>query len=86
MGYTGQIKKVKVLGLVALLDEGETDVKIIAIDITDPLSSQLNDIGDVETHFPGLLDATRDWFRLYKVPAGKKPNGIGLNEQFKDRR
>lgn len=36
------MKQVKVLGLVALLDEGETDWKIIAIDVNDPLASSLN--------------------------------------------
>lgn len=70
----------------ALLDEDETDFKILVLDINDPLASKVNDIRDVDQHFPGLLDATRDWFRLYKVPDGKKPNGIGLNEEFKDRR
>jgi inorganic pyrophosphatase len=70
----------------ALLDEGETDFKIIVLDVKDPLAPQVNDIPDVEEQFPGLLDATRDWFRLYKVPDGKKANEIGLNEAFKDRR
>lgn len=38
----GQVKQVKVLGLIALIDEGETDWKILAIDINDPLASKLN--------------------------------------------
>ncbi|XP_015436019.1 PREDICTED: inorganic pyrophosphatase-like [Dufourea novaeangliae] len=33
----GEVLKVKVLGAVALIDEGETDWKIIVIDINDPL-------------------------------------------------
>lgn len=33
VGYTGQIKQVKVLGVMALLDEEETDWKIIVIDV-----------------------------------------------------
>ena len=33
LSYTGEIKQVKVLGIMALLDEGETDWKVIAIDI-----------------------------------------------------
>jgi len=44
VGYTGQVKQVKVLGIMALLDEGETDWKVIVIDVTDPLASKLNDI------------------------------------------
>lgn len=34
VGYTGQIKQVKVLGVMALLDEEETDWKIIVIDVS----------------------------------------------------
>ena len=51
----------------ALLDEGETDWKLIAIDINDPLASKLNDIEDVERHLPGLLRATNEFWRIYKV-------------------
>ncbi|KAJ4516210.1 hypothetical protein HRR83_005515 [Exophiala dermatitidis] len=85
VAYTGQIKQVKVLGVMALLDGGATDWKIIVIDINDPCASQMSDISDVQQHFPGLLEATRDWFKLYKVPDGKEPNKIALNEEFGDK-
>lgn len=42
VGYTGQVKQVKILGVMALLDEGETDWKVIAIDVNDPLAPKLN--------------------------------------------
>ena len=67
VGYPGQIKQIKVLGTMALLDEGETDWKIIAIDVNDPLAAKLNDIEDVERHLPGLLRATNEFWRIYKV-------------------
>ncbi|KIY00811.1 uncharacterized protein Z520_03477 [Fonsecaea multimorphosa CBS 102226] len=84
IAYTGQIKRVKVLGVMALLDEGATDWKIVVIDINDPCASKLNSITDVQQHFPGLLEATREWFKFYKVPDGKKPNTLALNEEFRD--
>jgi inorganic pyrophosphatase len=77
--------QVKVLGVIALLDEGETDWKLIAIDVKDPLAQHLNDIYDVDQYFPGLLAATFEWFRVYKVPAGKPLNSFGFNGEFKDR-
>lgn len=49
------------LGTLALIDEGETDWKLIAIDVTDPLADKMNNIGDVEKYFPGLLKV-RDKF------------------------
>lgn len=66
VGYVGQVKQVKVLGIMALLDEGETDWKVLVVDVQDPLASKLNDIEDVERHLPGLVRATNEWFRCVK--------------------
>jgi len=40
---------------------------VITIDANDPLAKKLTDISDVEVHMPGLLKATVNWFRVYKV-------------------
>jgi len=71
VGTVGQVKQVKVLGIMALLDEGETDWKVLVVDVNDPLAPRLNDIEDVERHLPGLIRATNEWFRIYKIPDGK---------------
>lgn len=42
IAHVGQVKQVKILGVMALLDEGETDWKLIAIDIRDPMAEKLN--------------------------------------------
>ncbi|KAI8809837.1 inorganic diphosphatase [Cladochytrium replicatum] len=86
VGYTGQVKQVKILGTMALLDEGETDWKLIAIDVNDPLASKLNDIEDVEKHLPGLLRATNEWFRIYKIPDGKPENTFAFGGEAKNRK
>lgn len=85
VGYTGQIKQVKVLGVMALLDDGETDWKIIAIDVKDPHAAKVNDIEDVERHFPGLLRATNEWFRIYKIPDGKPENQFAFSGESKNK-
>ncbi|KAG2186967.1 hypothetical protein INT44_003195, partial [Umbelopsis vinacea] len=85
VGYTGQVKQVKVLGAMALLDEGETDWKIIAVDINDPLADKLSDIGDVQKHLPGLLEATHQWFRIYKIPDGKPENQFAFGGKAQGR-
>jgi inorganic pyrophosphatase len=82
---TGSIVPVKIVGVLGLIDEGETDWKLIGIDIRDKLASQINDIDDVENLLPGLLEATRRWFKYYKVPTGKPPNKFALNEEFANR-
>ncbi|CAF0989379.1 unnamed protein product [Brachionus calyciflorus] len=81
----GSVVQVKVLGALGLIDEGEADWKIICIDVNDPLAAKLNDINDVEAHCPGLLEATRDWFKIYKIPTGKPANNFAENGKFYDR-
>ncbi|XP_020282222.1 inorganic pyrophosphatase isoform X2 [Pseudomyrmex gracilis] len=81
----GEVLKVKVLGTVALIDEGETDWKIIVIDINDPLADKMNDVSDIEKQCPGLLKATIEWFKIYKIPDGKPENQFAFNGEAKPR-
>lgn len=85
VGYVGEIKQVKILGVIALIDGGETDWKIMSIDINDPMADSLNDIQDVENEMPGLLAASRDFFRNYKVPRGGKYNVFGFEGEWQGR-
>lgn len=80
----GEVKQVKVLGVMALLDEGETDWKIMVIDVNDPLASKLNDVEDIERHLPGLLRASNEWFRIYKIPDGKPENQFAFSGECKN--
>nr|XP_046916627.1 inorganic pyrophosphatase-like isoform X1 [Dermatophagoides farinae]XP_046916628.1 inorganic pyrophosphatase-like isoform X1 [Dermatophagoides farinae] len=81
----GDVVPVKILGTIALIDEGETDWKIIAIDTRDELASQMNNVDDVEKLLPGLLRATVEWFKIYKIPDGKPANKFAFNGEAKDR-
>ncbi|KAL0335006.1 UNVERIFIED_CONTAM: Soluble inorganic pyrophosphatase 6, chloroplastic [Sesamum radiatum] len=51
-GKIGQVLKVKPLAALAMIDEGELDWKIVAISLDDPRASLVNDVDDVEKHFP----------------------------------
>lgn len=82
----GQIKTVKPLGAFVVIDQGETDWKIVAIDITDPIVKMLRDIDDVERCLPGFMDSLKNWYRQYRVLEGKGENKIGLGGEFKDQR
>lgn len=81
----GAVVQVKVLGVFAMIDEGETDWKVICIDVTDPLADNLNDIHDVEKLMPGFLTATVEWFKIYKMPDGKPANEFAFDAKPKDR-
>jgi len=83
----GDVKTIKVLGVYLLIDEGETDWKIVGIDVDDPESAKFNELEDVEKARPGYLKALHDWFRDYKIPDGKPPNtfawgGEGKSKKF----
>merc|ERR1712147_440627 len=81
----GAVIQVKVLGVFAMIDEGETDWKVICIDVTDPLAENLNDIHDVEKIMPGFLAATVEWFKIYKMPDGKPANEFAFNAEPKNK-
>ncbi|KAL1847954.1 hypothetical protein Plec18170_008368 [Paecilomyces lecythidis] len=82
VGYTGEVKPVKVLGAFAIIDEGETDWKVLAVDAREPLATKVGDIGDLEPYMPGFLETMKWWFKMYKVPDGKKENEIALNGEI----
>lgn len=48
----GEILRVKPLSALAMIDEGELDWKIVAISLDDPKAALVNDVDDVEKHFP----------------------------------
>jgi len=81
----GSVVQVKVLGVFAMIDEGETDWKVIAIDVNDPLAENLNDINDVDKIMPGFLKATVEWFKIYKMPDGKPVNEFAFNGEPKNK-
>jgi len=78
---TGVVAKVKVLGVLAMIDDGELDWKVVAINSEDEMASKLNDIDDVEKEMPGVVSGIREWFRWYKTPDDKPLNAFGFDEE-----
>jgi len=81
----GEVIQVKALGILAMIDEGETDWKVICIDVKDENADKINNLDDVERLKPGYLDDTRKWFRTYKVPDGKPENNFAFEGAYKDK-
>ena len=77
----GSVVEVKVLGILAMVDDGEVDWKIVAIVKDDPLALQYNDIGDVPYY---VKSGIREWFRWYKTPDDKPLNWFGFEEKYLD--
>ena len=70
----GTVTPVRVVGTLAMIDEGEVDWKMIAINASHPAASGMNSLEDVEKAFPGELDAIREWFRTCEC--GDKGCGV----------
>eukprot|EP00238_Polyblepharides_amylifera_P001437 CAMPEP_0196571780 /NCGR_PEP_ID=MMETSP1081-20130531/1911_1 /TAXON_ID=36882 /ORGANISM="Pyramimonas amylifera, Strain CCMP720" /LENGTH=313 /DNA_ID=CAMNT_0041888845 /DNA_START=146 /DNA_END=1084 /DNA_ORIENTATION=- len=75
---TGEVVAVKVLGVLAMIDDEETDWKVIVIRAEDALAGRLNNVQDLHVEMPGAIDALREWLRVYKVSEGKPENKFAL--------
>ena len=70
----GEMRPVKVLGDLELIDQGELDHKIIVIDASDPLAARLSSASDLKTVMPGVLEKLVEWLKMYKTTDGKDVN------------
>lgn len=59
-----------------LIDEGETDHKIIALRAKDPNAANINNMQDLEKFKPGTTDRLVDWLKNYKTSDGKPQNSL----------
>jgi len=80
----GQVVRVKIVGALGLIDEGETDWKIIAINVFDPKAYFINGPDELEVQKPGVIHTIRDFFINYKIPDGKPKNKLAFDGEIKD--
>jgi inorganic pyrophosphatase len=80
----GEVYPVKVLGALAMVDEGELDWKIIAVRASDPLAGEVDCVSDGHPLVTRKVDDIREWFRTYKVPDGKPLNAFAYDEAALD--
>merc|ERR1711988_512790 len=76
----GSFTPVKALGCLSMIDDGELDWKVIALNKADEHFDAINDVDDIEKFYPGTVSGIREWFRWYKTPDGKPVNGFGHGE------
>ena len=67
-----------------MIDEGETDWKMLALSIDDPLSKKINNLHDLKINIKGLLPAIFEWFKKYKLPTKNKLNEFAFGEKAGD--
>lgn len=47
----------------AMIDEGETDWKVLVIDVTDPHAAHINSVAELESFYPGTVKKTFEFLR-----------------------
>uniref|UniRef100_A0A7S4HZ83 Inorganic diphosphatase n=1 Tax=Odontella aurita TaxID=265563 RepID=A0A7S4HZ83_9STRA len=72
----GSITPCRVLGSLELIDEGETDHKIICIALSDPDASKIHSMEDLDRVKPGHTARLLDWLKRYKTSDGKPENAL----------
>jgi len=63
-----------VLGSLGLVDQGEMDWKVLAIEVNEAKEKQIKNLADFTRLYPGTVEEVREWFRNYKIPEGKGVN------------
>ena len=76
----GEVVKVKLVGVLNLMEDGEFDGKLIAVKKGSP-EYELSSVEEINSKYDGVIDRTSSWFENYKGPdSGLKVEGIGSSE------
>merc|ERR1712098_151217 len=83
---TGEIRPVKVLGVLAMIDDGETDWKLIVARVDDPDFKDINTLKQLQdsVKYGHVIGEIRLWLTMYKTPAGKPENVFGFGGKPRD--
>jgi 3'-phosphoadenosine 5'-phosphosulfate synthase len=72
----GSITPCRVIGSLELIDEGETDHKILCIALTDPDAPHIHSLDDLDRVKPQYVNNLKDWLKRYKTSDGKAENSL----------
>ncbi len=72
----GTVTSVKVLGIIHLVDGGETDDKLLAVVEEGPLG-KIDSLADLDREKPGVTAILKTWFENYKGPGKLTCSGFG---------
>lgn len=72
----GSVTPCRVLGSLELIDDGETDHKILCIALDDPDADRIRNAADLESVKPGHVARLVHWLKRYKTSDGKPENAL----------
>lgn len=75
-----EIPRMKILGCLCLIDQGELDWKILAVEESYAKEFKIRDAYTFTQQNPGAISEVISWMRTYKTYDGKKENSFGYND------
>lgn len=78
--FTGCLAEVRPIGLLNMIDSGEPDAKVLAVQAHDPRFDTIKNIKDVETSNPHLLKEIMNFFETYKILQKKEVKISGWSD------
>lgn len=79
----GTVVNCKLLGVLYLLDSGEQDDKLIAVDVNS-LLYPIIDLEDLDSNYVGITAIIEQWFLNYKGPGEMVSKGYGSTESARE--
>ena len=76
----GSIVNCKIIGVLKLLDRGEQDDKLIAVQKNTKMY-RVNDMNQLDSLYPGVSETIFTWFTNYKGPGKMQSQGFGKKEE-----
>lgn len=76
-----EMPQMKIIGCLCLIDQGELDWKILAVEEAYAKDRGIRDVNSFNQKNPGAVKEVLEWMRTYKTYDGKKENSFGYDEQ-----
>jgi inorganic pyrophosphatase len=76
----GTVVAVRPVALLNMIDSGEPDAKILAVQAKNPRFDAINDLKDIEAYNPHLLKEVANFFETYKILQKKETKITGWSD------
>ena len=75
-----ELPKLKIIGSLCLIDQGELDWKLLAMEESEAKKFGIRNADDYNRHHPGAIKVIMEWFRTIKTYDGKPANSFGYDD------
>lgn len=76
--FPGCLVEARPVALIHMVDSGEQDNKILAVQARNPRLQEIKDLKDLETFNPHFLKEVKQFFETYKILQGKEVKITGI--------